>query len=394
MKSLITRAWRAITSLAGWLSAHRRAAGAWTLRAALIAAALGVIVQRPPYVIIGPPQTVDTQHPDLCVHTRLTDEVEEWKIQRSLQMVREMGASTIVEFFPWPYIEGTQGTYSWYHSDEIVQHARAQGLRIIARLGMVPAWAQPDPNTVDFDVTLNYIAPDHFADFARFVEAFSAHYKEDIDTIIIWNEPNLAFEWGYQPVDPQWYIDMLRLATPAARRGNPNVTVLAGALAPTLEPVGSPYGMNDIDYLKQLYADGFKGLFDGLAVHDYGFKFPPDEPPAPDVLDYRRVELLHDVMVANGDGDTPVVITESGWNDHPRWTKAVRPGQRITYTIDGLEYAEANWPWVSNVCIWALRYPVPTNSYPDYYTLIAQDFSPKPIYTALQAWARGWPATP
>ncbi|MBX3058034.1 MAG: hypothetical protein KF770_16325 [Anaerolineae bacterium] len=34
------------------------------------------------------------------VHTRLTDEVEEWKIKRSLQMVRQMGAPWIVEFFP------------------------------------------------------------------------------------------------------------------------------------------------------------------------------------------------------------------------------------------------------------------------------------------------------
>ena len=26
------------------------------------------------------------------------------------------------------------------------------------------------------------------------------------------------------------------------------------------------------------------------------------------------------------------MITEGGWNDHPRWTRAVRPGQRIANT--------------------------------------------------------------
>ncbi len=367
-----------------------RTVGPWLLRAALLIAALQSFNPRSPHVVVGPPQTVETQHPILCVHTRLTDEVEEWKIQRTLQMVREMGATTIVEFFPWAYIENKPGQYSWDHFDIIVKHARAQGLTIIARLGMVPSWAQPDPDDVDFEVTLNYIEPQHFADFARFVESFTRHYKDDIAYVIIWNEPNLAFEWGYQPVNPEWYIEMLRLATPAAKRGNPDVTVLAGALAPTLEPVGSPHGLNEIDYLTALYEAGFQGTFDALAVHAYGFRFPPEEPPAPDVLNYRRLELLRAIMTAYGDDDTPIFVTETGWNDHPRWTKAVRPAQRIAYTIGGLEYAEERWPYVQAVCVWNLRYPRPTGSYPDYFTLVADDFTPKPIYTEIQAWARGW----
>ena len=364
--------------------------GGWALRFSLTAAALSVIAVRPPYVVIGPQQTVQTNHPILCVHTRLNDEVEEWKIQRSLQMVRELGATTIVEFFPWPYIETAPGQFDWDRMDRIVDHANAQGLRVIARLGLVPGWAQPDPDTIDYEVTLNTLTPDHYADFANYVEEFTRHYAGKVDSVIIWNEPNLAFEWGYQlPIDPARYVDLLRLAYPAAKRGNPDVLVLVGALAPTLEPVGSPYGMNDLDYLSGLYAAGFADYYDALAVHSYGFKFPPDADPAPDVLNYRRVELLRNIMVANGDGDKPVIITESGWNDHPRWTKAVRPSQRILYTIGGLEYAEDNWPWLQNACVWALRYPVPTHSYPDYFTLVAEDFTPKPIYLELKAWARG-----
>ena len=44
-------------------------------------------------------------------------------------------------------------------------------------------------------------------------------------------------------------------------------------------------------------------------------------------------ELLRAIMVANGDEAKSAMITEGGWNDHPRWTRAVRPGQRIDYTI-------------------------------------------------------------
>jgi hypothetical protein len=371
-----------------------RVVWAWILRATLLTAVLRTMLPPAPYVVVGPPQTVETQHPITCVHTRLTDEVEEWKIQRTLQMVREMGAATIVEFLPWSYIEEQQGYYNWGRFDPIVKHAQAQGLTIIARLGMVPAWAQPGGDSPDANLTMNYLTPEHYADFARFVEAFTRHYRGEIDRIVIWNEPNITFEWGYQPVDPANYVNLLKVVMPAARRGNPDVIVLAGALAPTLEPVGSQFGMNDLEYLSRLYALGFKDTFDVLAVHTYGFKFPPEEPPAQDVLDFRRVELLRQIMVDNGDEDKQVIITESGWNDHPRWTKAVSPGQRITYTIDGFQYAEENWPWLENLCVWAFRYPRPVNSYPDYFTLVTPDFAAKPIYYALQAWARGWDYQP
>lgn len=365
----------------------------WPGRILLAGVLIALTAHRRPYVILGPTQIVQTEHPITCVHTRLTDEVEEWKIQRTLQLAREMGATTIVEFFPWAYIEPQQGVYNWSHSDQIVRHARAQGLTIIARLGMVPEWALPSAEDKKIDASLNYLHPNRMQDFAFFVEAFTRHYRGQIDYIIIWNEPNLAFEWGYQEVPPQRYVSLLQFSYPAAKAGNPDVVVLAGALAPTLEPAGSPYGMNEIDYLTGFYEWGGGPYFDALAIHSYGFKFPPDEPPDPEVLNFRRAELLYAIMAANGDGDKPVFITESGWNDHPRWTKAVRPGQRITYTLDAYRYAEANWPWLDKLCTWALRYPYPTYTYHDYFTLVAEDFSPKPIYYELQAWARGRVAT-
>jgi polysaccharide biosynthesis protein PslG len=366
-------------------------AAAWAIRGALLFATLQMTAQRLGYVVAGPLQQVETQHPITCVHTRLTDEVEEWKIQRTMQMAREMGATTIVEFFPWPYIEPQQGVYNWWHSDMIVRHARAQGLTVIARLGMVPEWAQPYGEDIDQNTSLTHLEPHRFADFGHFVGVFAEHYKDDIDHIIIWNEPNLAYEWGYQEVLPQNYMSVLQFAYPAAHKANPDVVILAGALAPTLEPVGSPYGMNELDYLRQLYEWGAAPYFDALAIHTYGFKFPPEEPPAPDVLNFRRAELLREIMVEYGDGEKPVYITESGWNDHPRWTKAVRPGQRITYTLDALQYAEDNWPWLDNLCIWVFRTPAPAYSYPDYFTLVSPDFTPKPIYDEIQRWARGWP---
>ena len=62
-------------------------------------------------------------------------------------------------------------------------------------------------------------------------------------------------------------------------------------------------------------------------------------------------------MVRNGDAAKQVMITEGGWNDHPRWTKAVRPAQRVAYTIRAYEIVQGEWPWVDALCMWAFRYP-------------------------------------
>lgn len=338
-------------------------------------------------VILDPPQTVTTTDPRLCVHTRLTDEVEEWKVQETLRMVRQMGASTIVEFFPWAYVETEPDQFIWDHPDRIIKHAQNQGLTVIARLGLVPPWANAD--TTDQVATLNLLPDDQFPAFARFVGEFVRRYQGQVNHIIIWNEPNLSFEWGNRLPDPVAYTELLRQAYLAAKAANPDVVVMNGALAPTLAPVGgNEGGWNDLDFLQRMYDAGAGDYFDALAVHNYPFDQPPQAEPAPDELSFRRLELLRAVMIENGDGEKPVYITETGWNDHPRFQYGVTPNQRIEYTLTVLEMLPAHYPYVENLCIWQFRLPAPTNSYPDFFTLVTTDFEPKPIYEALQAYTR------
>jgi hypothetical protein len=365
----------------------RRVRPAHLVRVALALFILWAI--RPPrvLVVLDPPQQVVTTNPIVGVHTRLTDEVDEWKIQRTLQMVREMGAPWVVEYFPWPYVEPVEGEFTWGHSDVVVEHAVNQGLTVIARLGWVPGWARPDPD--EQDTTLTYLDAKHYCDFADFVATFVARYRGRVSHVIIWNEPNLSFEWGYRPVDPEGYVELLRAVYPRVHAANPDVVVLAGALAPTLEPEGSAAGLSDLAYLRRMYEAGAASTFDALAVHAYGLAFPPEEPSAPDAINFRRVELLREIMVAHGDGDKPAYVTEAGWNDHPRWARAVRPGQRIEYTIGAYEWARQNWPWCACVAMWAFRYPAPTRSYQDYYAFVTADFEPKVIYLEVQDYTRG-----
>ncbi|MFC2023528.1 beta-galactosidase [Chloroflexota bacterium] len=340
-----------------------------------------------PLVALGPQQEVRTVDHKMGIHTRLTDEVEPWKIKRTLEMVREMGAPWIVEFFPWAYYEPAPGRFDWSHADLVVDMARRQGLTVIARMGFVPEWARPDPETQA--TTFTYLDEAQYAAFGNYVQAFVEHFRGRVDHIIIWNEPNISLEWGYRAVDPEGYSTLLQTVYPLAKAANPDVMVLGGALAPTLAPIGDPEGMNDLDYLGRMLEAGAGDAMDGLAVHAYGWQLSPDTPADPAVINFSRTELLHQLLVDHGYGDLAIYITEGGWNDHPRWTKSVLPSQRAAFTSRAYQKGLDEWPWCEAMALWVFRYPRPANTYQDYFAFVTTDFTPKPIYFSVQRYAQG-----
>ncbi len=342
-------------------------------------------VQPAPLLVTpGPQHAVQTSNPLAGMHTRYVDEAETWKIKRGMEMQREMGAPWLVEFFPWAYYEKSKGQFDWAGADRIIEHASRQGLRVIARLGFVPDWARPA------DTTFTHLDPEHYQDFADFAGAFAARYMGRVDHIIVWNEPNLNIEWGLRRVDPAAYVEMLRAVYPAIKQANPGAVVLAGALAPAIER-NRDVALSDLEFLEEMYAaltptplptgegQGVR-VFDALAVHTYGMTFAPANPPDPQRINFRRVELLREIMLMHGDADAPVYITETGWNDDVNWVNGVTPAQRIDYTIDALAHAQANWPWVKSVAFWVFKLPAPARGYRDHFTFVTPSLEPLPIY--------------
>jgi hypothetical protein len=164
----------------------------WIARVVVAAHVVLWIAPAYPRAVMGTPKTVETEHPLVCVHTRLTDEIEPWKIQRVLELVREMGATAVVEYFPWAYVEDSKGSFDWWHTDQVINHAANQGLKVYARLGMVPDWARPDADEIP--TSTNYLGEPYYQDFADFAAVFAARYDGKLAGLIIWNEPNLGFE--------------------------------------------------------------------------------------------------------------------------------------------------------------------------------------------------------
>lgn len=360
----------------------------WTLLLALLVClvAVGQLAYElafPAPAATDTPRVVQTLNPKLGIHTRLTDENDTERIARTYRMVREMGAGWVVEYIPWPYVQPNgPDDFDWRHADRLVDRAVLEGLRVVIRLDAVPAWARP-PGT-----TFKYLDADRYADFAAFAAAFARRYQGRVSHLIIWNEPNLSYEWGQRPVDPLAYTRLLAATYPAVKRANPAMQVVAAGLAPTTEPPGSPWGLDDLLYLRQMYAAGAADYFDALSAHAYGLTASPDEPPSPTTINFARVLLTRQVMEEAGDAATPVLITEGGWNDSSRWVYGVRPAQRIAYTLRAYELA-ITWPWLEAMCLWTFRTPKASRTYQDQYAFVTPDFIPMPIYLEVQKAARG-----
>ena len=344
-----------------------------------IAAIQLVIPRTDPPLHLPPQQTVKTRNPKIGVHLRLTGTDDEQQIVAQLTAAREMGAAFVIDLFPWAYVQPRGPlSFDWRGADLLIAHARRQGLEVIARLDIVPAWARP-PQTSD-----RYLEPERYGDFARYAAAFAGRYRDQVRYIQIWNEPNLNLEWGLRDPDPVQYAALLRTVYPLIKAANPNAQIIGGSLSPG-HTIPSTR-MNDLDFLTAMIAAG--APFDLLGVHAYGARAPANEEPHPDRVNFRRVEVYRELLRRLGQ-PRPLIITEGGWNDHPRWPGAVRPAQRTRWTVEAYQLSAA-WDDVIAVSMWQWQLPL-THTYQDNWTFLTPDGTPKAIYYAVQAYARGVP---
>ncbi|MBN1658443.1 MAG: hypothetical protein JXA93_08590 [Anaerolineae bacterium] len=330
----------------------------------------------------------------------LAREVEMWKRQRTIEMAREAGLGWAKQQFAWAeieplrkgeFIDPTSGESSWAKFDELVDLCRENGIEVIARLDRAPAWARlPD--------TRAETPPADFEQYGDFVYAFVSHFKGRIQYIQIWNEPNIYPEWGEQAVDPAAYTRMLEIAYRRAKEADPNVYVLAAPLAITLgEPHPEPgrwRSMPDLLFLEEMYQAGAAASFDILSANAFGFDLPPEDPPHPDVLNFRRVELQREMMERYGDEEKAVWFNEYGWNAAPEYFadkaliwERVSEEEQAEYTLRGVELAREQWPWAGAFNIWYFRqtgqqYTPDDAAY--YFRLVDVDFTPRPVYDAVQ----------
>ena len=122
--------------------------------------------------------------------------------------------------------------------------------------------------------------------YASFVGEFAARYCGRVQAIEVWNEQNLDYEWGREPLDPARYVRLLAAAYGAIKRACPSTVVVSGALTPTGAP--PPVAMDDFTYLERMYQAGLANYADAIGAHPSGFNVAPDVPGGAPACDFIR----------------------------------------------------------------------------------------------------------
>ncbi len=316
----------------------------------------------------------------LGVHTLRADDAE-------LQQVRDLGSQYVVQVFAWSEIEPTRSEFHWEYTDWLVRAAEYYHLRVVARLDKAPRWATGVNEALD-------APPEHPDDYGNFVAQVAQRYRGRVAAYIIWNEPNLAREWGNRPPDPAAYGALLKTTAARLRAADPAAQILSAGLAPTNE--NSATAMDDRAFLRALYAAGARGAFDILAAHPYGFVNPPDDPRgAHDGLNFRRIQDLRDIMIANGDAAKPVWVTEFGYTTNTPPDSAnlrVSEDDQARWLPLAYEIAREQMPFVEMFTVWNITREVPPSDEQAGYSLVRADGSLKPAYAAVRAMQKESPA--
>src|ERR1700709_2554246 len=253
---------------------------------------------------------------------------EQWKT------LAKGGVRTMRIPIEWAAVQPTRGPINWGIFDPFVEEAAKNNIELLPFLTSPPGWAVPAATVPQSGGAK---APAHLpvtgtaaTAWSNFVKATVARYGPEgafwsenplvpahpITNWQIWNEPN--FKYFVAKPNPTEYGKLVKLSATAIKSVAPSAKViLAGLFA---KPAGgrhlnskgkvaagtSPnwYGAY---FLEQMYKTnpGIKSSFQGVSLHPYVARYrqlPPE------------IEETRKVLIANGDGNKGLWITELGWS--------------------------------------------------------------------------------
>ena len=299
----------------------------------------------------------------------------------------DLGFEWTKGFASWERTEPERGVFNWIDVDNTVRSAEQNGLKLFLRVDRAPTWARP-PDTIGSH------PPTDLEAFGIFWETLATRYKGRVAAYELWNEPNLGFEWGFQPPDPALYVEMLRVAHAALERADPDAKLVVGALGVTTEVSDS--NLDDLLWMEGFYealGNTSPRPYDAFSTHPYGLGQPPDVSPEVG-LGLRRVEQQRALMERWGD-TSPLWLTETGYvrrtpawdlGEQAPWT--IGEQAQADYLVQTLDYVEANYPYVEAVFLFNLDF-----STVDWYSageqmrafaILDSSRRPLPAFTALR----------
>lgn len=215
----------------------------------------------------------------------LKDSPNCWENTRqNLKLAKEAGAHGVRIDMWWGVIEPAPNQFDWSHPDRVMKEILDAGLEPLPILCYNPKW-DPDKSPATMETRRQ---------FGNYVFEMVNRYKGRVHQWEVWNEPNVDQFWTPAP-NAGDYTELLKTAYRKAKEADPHCTV-----------VGFCTAFVDEYFLRGCYENGAAGNYDAVSVHSYS--------STRNEADFEQ-ELLHlrDLMTEFGDGDKPILITESGY---------------------------------------------------------------------------------
>lgn len=327
-------------------------------------------------------------------------------------LVANAGLNWVKQQVPWRDVERAPGKYYWTELDNLVQSMQARGLSILFSVVKAPDFFK--------EPALRGSAhgpPADAAHFRTFMRALVGRYVGRVQAYEIWNEQNLAREWG--AVDDTAYgefLELLKQGYLAVKEIDPNAIVVMGALTPT--GVNDPkIAVDDLTYLKRLLAlnQGEAGrYFEALGVHPNGGANAPDDTrlnPAHskatcnggwanhDSFFFNRYAQLYQALLDAGVTGKTVWMTEFGWAvtaqpaEGYEYARCNSENDQAGFITRAFEKVRAETPYVTHLFIWNLNFQQiePATDEKWAFGIVRKDLSGRPAYAAVRAMPKPQP---
>jgi hypothetical protein len=305
----------------------------------------------------------------------------------TMGQVEGLGLGWVKQQVRWGDFSPGPGQMDWSGYDAVVEEANRRGLRLMLSVVDAPEWS----HTSYVDDTPQGAPPDDFALFSDFLGQLVDRYRGRVHAIEVWNEQNLDREWDTaEGVNPERYVEMLRMAYQSIKSRDPNIIVISGALSPAAGPWVDPNNpnritvMDDFEYLERSIAAGMLDVCDCVGAHHNGINIPPDvycdgsyqdptavfrgywDPPQPPHHSWcfrTTLEGYHDRIVAAG-SNRPLCVTEFGWasseglNGYPpgfEFAQDITLQEQADYIVQAYQMMR-NWGFVRLAFLWNLDY--------------------------------------
>ncbi len=292
--------------------------------------------------------------------------------------MQAMGVNNVRILIPWAGIEATQDVYTWSTVDYIVNAAYERNMGVLGILNSTPSWASL-PGLPPYAS-----APTSVEEYAEFVGLVAERYAGKVTAYEVYNEPNTSVFWAPSP-DAAAYTELLQAAYTSIKAADPTATVLGGVLISIA--TWPPYYVNPVDYLQQMYDAGAAGYFDALSFHPYHYSLKFSEgAPWWNLSPINQMAMMHDIMVANGDGDKLIWSTEYG-----QPTAVANEATQADYIADYLN-AWSQIPYAGPSFIYEMRDIDTDSGWVDYtFGLVRDDWTYKPSTYTMALWAATHP---